>query len=307
MKRFAAIGFSVMLAGCGSGLDKVKSGVLEFNKTITVGQALDNWKSCASREWKEFKTDNGVQVVEFTCNQNIAAYAEQLRAGNPSAPNLKLLYLDIASNKTIFQFTLNKDDTFQVDNVQIVTNWADGTSFTAPAGDDMLKNAYDNKVIFDPAEAKGLNAQIIAAVFEQFKPAPKTQVITAPAVVEKAPPAQPAAIPPAVQVAKPQLDLGPSFDCSKAASYAEKSVCSDTHLGRLDGALAKNYQAMQGANIGEGALADLKKTQRAWNAEKNKCADMQCLLRAYTARIEDVCEYPVVSGVHPACISPDDV
>lgn len=307
MKKFAAICFSLMLTGCGSNIDKVKSGVLDFNKTITIGQALDNWKSCASREWKEFKTDNGVQVVEFTCNQNITAYVEKLRTVIPVSPNLKLLYLDIASNKTTIQFTLNKDDTFQVDNVQILNTWADGTSIKSPASDDMLNNAYENKVLFDPSELGGLNAQIMAAVFEQLKPSPTTQVDTAPAHVKADVHEKPAVVAPTAQAAKPQLDLGPSFDCAKAVSFAEKAVCSDTHLGRLDGALGQNYRHMRASDLGEGALVHLKKTQRAWNAAKNKCADMQCLLQAYTSRVEEVCDYPVLSGLHPGCILVEEV
>ncbi|WP_342617553.1 lysozyme inhibitor LprI family protein [Rhodoferax sp. GW822-FHT02A01] len=99
----------------------------------------------------------------------------------------------------------------------------------------------------------------------------------------------------------------PSFDCTKAVSFAEKAICSDPLLGKLDGALAENYKFMQAADIGDGAKADLKASQRKWVAERNKCVDNQCLADTYRKRIDDVCDYPVISGAHPACNAAEDI
>lgn len=99
----------------------------------------------------------------------------------------------------------------------------------------------------------------------------------------------------------------PSFDCAKASTYSEKMVCEDTLLGKLDGALSESYQYMRRADIGEGAMGDLKKTQKAWLIERNKCTDKQCLIASYQKRIDAICEYPVISGIHPMCNSAEDV
>jgi hypothetical protein len=41
-----------------------------------------------------------------------------------------------------------------------------------------------------------------------------------------------------------QATWKPSFDCTKASTYSEKTICSDPLLGRLDGALSENYRHM---------------------------------------------------------------
>lgn len=105
----------------------------------------------------------------------------------------------------------------------------------------------------------------------------------------------------------PQLGHATSFDCAKAASFVEKAICSSVTLSKLDDALSENYQSMRTANIGDGASKDLQATQKKWLAERNRCTDEKCVARAYRRRIDEICEYPVLSGVHPGCISADDV
>lgn len=107
--------------------------------------------------------------------------------------------------------------------------------------------------------------------------------------------------------ASPQPTWTPSFDCAKASTFSEKAVCTDSLLGKLDGALAENYKYMLASDIGDGARNDLKTTQKQWLGERNKCADNQCLANAYRKRIDEVCEYPVISGVHPVCTSSDEI
>lgn len=102
-------------------------------------------------------------------------------------------------------------------------------------------------------------------------------------------------------------NLKPSFDCAKAATAVEKMICSDALIGKLDGALASNYKTMIAADIGADAIEALKSTQKEWMASRNNCADNQCLINAYKARIDEVCEYPVLSGMHPECLMSDDV
>lgn len=105
----------------------------------------------------------------------------------------------------------------------------------------------------------------------------------------------------------PQASWSPSFDCAKASTFSEKAICTDTLLGKLDGALAENYKYMLASDIGDGARSDLKATQKKWLAERNKCTDNQCLASAYRKRIDEVCEYPVISGVHPVCTNSDEI
>ncbi len=98
-----------------------------------------------------------------------------------------------------------------------------------------------------------------------------------------------------------------SFDCTKASTFVEKAICSDPKLSRQDEVLGENYKYMSASNIGDGARKDLKATQRTWIMERNKCTDNECITNAYRKRIDEICDYPVVSGVHPTCVSAEEV
>ncbi|MDP1770900.1 MAG: hypothetical protein Q8L15_01345 [Methylobacter sp.] len=104
-----------------------------------------------------------------------------------------------------------------------------------------------------------------------------------------------------------QVTWTPSFDCKKASTFSEKTICSDPLLGKLDGALSENYKYMLGSDIGDGARSELKSTQKTWLSDRNKCKDSQCLIDSYKKRIDEVCEYPVISGIHPECTSSSDI
>lgn len=97
-----------------------------------------------------------------------------------------------------------------------------------------------------------------------------------------------------------------SFDCTKASTTVEKMICTDQLLGRLDDALAHNYKGMLTSNFG-GSKADLRKEQLKWLGDRNKCKDSACLVNAYRKRVDETCDYGVVSGVHPECTLSEDV
>lgn len=74
-----------------------------------------------------------------------------------------------------------------------------------------------------------------------------------------------------------------SFDCTKAASAIEKSICSDDQISGLDSQLMLSYKKSMSAAVNAEAL---KLEQRAWLANvRNKCQDAACLKFAYADRI----------------------
>jgi uncharacterized protein YecT (DUF1311 family) len=97
-----------------------------------------------------------------------------------------------------------------------------------------------------------------------------------------------------------------SFDSTKASTFVEKTICSDPLLGKLDDALSKNYKQMIVTDFG-GSVIDLRNEQRQWVSSRNKCATRECLLVAYKKRIDETCDYGVVSGVHPDCVHAEDL
>lgn len=97
-----------------------------------------------------------------------------------------------------------------------------------------------------------------------------------------------------------------SFDCAKASTLIEKAICSDPTLGKLDEALANNYNGMLSADLGRPAKS-IRNEQREWISKRNKCMTRDCLVSAYRERIDETCDYGVVSGVHPECVRAEDV
>lgn len=97
-----------------------------------------------------------------------------------------------------------------------------------------------------------------------------------------------------------------SFDCAKASSFSEKAVCTDALLGRLDDALAENFQSMLASDLG-GSKSGLRAEQKKWLVERERCTTVKCLIDMYRKRVDATCEYGVVSGVHPVCTMSEDI
>lgn len=81
---------------------------------------------------------------------------------------------------------------------------------------------------------------------------------------------------------------GPSFDCSKAASWVERQVCADGLLAGLDRDLAAAYGRAREAADAPGRET-LRGEQRAWAADRGACerrdAPAACLEAAYRERL----------------------
>lgn len=106
----------------------------------------------------------------------------------------------------------------------------------------------------------------------------------------------------AVEPASPKVEIAkPSFDCGRATTLVENTICGDGELASLDDLLARSYSRMMASDIGDGARAALKADQRAWLGRRNQCSSKPCLVDIYQSRINEVCDTPVISGVHPDC------
>lgn len=156
IKYLAAIAFLVAtLQGCGSPSDTelVKNGIMQFNKTLTVGEAFDRWSECQSRKWEEFKSDNGQRVVQFTCSaKNVTAFMN--KAKSILTNESKYDHFNLTEVVETFQWTINKDDTFQLQHVGTTWKWADGKTKEVDGNAQMLKSVYSNENTFDMSAFK---------------------------------------------------------------------------------------------------------------------------------------------------------
>jgi uncharacterized protein YecT (DUF1311 family) len=80
----------------------------------------------------------------------------------------------------------------------------------------------------------------------------------------------------------------PSFNCANASIQAERLVCSDSELARLDVDLADAYSNARSQLVDKGAL---QKAQNKWRKNvRDRCSDIACLKKAYTERIAQLPE-----------------
>lgn len=80
-----------------------------------------------------------------------------------------------------------------------------------------------------------------------------------------------------------------SFDCAKATSNVEKTICADKSLSSLDEQLAEQYQNTLGNQTADEA-ASTRKAQRNWLTERNACdtqaaTEHDCLKQSMTRRL----------------------
>lgn len=65
----ALISSLTFLSACTNNVDGVKNGLLHnYSKSVTVGDAFDNYKFCSDPKWEEFETEQNEQIVRFTCS-----------------------------------------------------------------------------------------------------------------------------------------------------------------------------------------------------------------------------------------------
>lgn len=81
----------------------------------------------------------------------------------------------------------------------------------------------------------------------------------------------------------PSNSIAASFDCSKATTKAEKMVCANPELSRLDESLSRAYRVVQ-KRYGKAAALD----QREWLLLRDECSTKSCLKSLYEDRIKVV-------------------
>lgn len=79
---------------------------------------------------------------------------------------------------------------------------------------------------------------------------------------------------------------GASYDCTKAVTLIEQSICSNRQLSALDDALAVAYKKALNISL---YSRSIEKNQRNWlQLIRNTCQTKTCLNSAYTSRIAEL-------------------
>jgi len=78
----------------------------------------------------------------------------------------------------------------------------------------------------------------------------------------------------------------PSFDCRKAASVSERTICANATLSGLDFQLGRTWERVLAAFIDSAQRTQMKQDQRTWIALREKCGgDGDCIGKLYRDRL----------------------
>lgn len=78
----------------------------------------------------------------------------------------------------------------------------------------------------------------------------------------------------------------PSFDCRKAASVSEKTICANAELSRLDFQLGRVWKTLLDAFSDSAQKPQMKADQKAWMARRESCGDdAGCMGKLYQERL----------------------
>ena len=72
----------IILNGCGSNIDTVKKSTLKIDETITVGDAIDNYKMCSAVSWRELQANSRSvlryqTIIQRTSRKKISTLASK--------------------------------------------------------------------------------------------------------------------------------------------------------------------------------------------------------------------------------------
>ncbi len=131
----------------------------------------------------------------------------------------------------------------------------------------------------DDAPAVAATGEAANKAVEPGEPSRKDTAKQA-AATPKPKPARVAAAP--APVPAPQAANGPSFDCGKARSDAERLICADGDLAAQDAAVARLLGQARAAVADRDGFRD--RVRQQWGYRDSACHDRQCLTRWYAAQ-----------------------
>ncbi len=178
-----SVGTTVMLSGCGGDIATVKDGYLNSYKSTTIGNAFNNYKVYDKTQWSDFKTDNGEKVVEFIGKMKpealtgICTLLDGIEQDDikESKKQCISIFSDIKSAEHIVQFTINHDNTFEINSIEFKYVWSNGKiSKNSLELKDFLADLYNNKYVFEdfsnsPSDQRWQIVTILTKSFSMLK------------------------------------------------------------------------------------------------------------------------------------------
>ncbi len=239
----------------------VKNGTLEFDKSITVGQAIDKYRYFTKTDWESMKEENGRRIVQTTAQIDITKYPE---VNKIKIPDLKSAFFK-------FQFVINQDKTFQI-------GWC-GFGAEMNAGKKIEPDKTVN-LLQCMNTLREIYANEVGEVPVAVSPAKTIETN------QNTSQAANGASPDKSSTSATSPTISPSFDCEKATTTTEKLICSNNDLAQADVQLAQTYKASLSIASDKTAM---KREQAAWlKNQRDVCKDAKTMLQVYQVRISQL-------------------
>lgn len=121
----------------------VKAGILDFDKSLTIGQAFDSYQYFKSTKWEDLKTDNGRKGCLVKCEIDTNMHPTINVSRNPDLKSVEMQY----------QFFVNQDKSIQVNWCGIAVEKTDGSRIEPEKNVNLvscmtsLKSIYNNQPV----------------------------------------------------------------------------------------------------------------------------------------------------------------
>jgi hypothetical protein len=146
MKKIAVsflCAFIVMICGCDKimtdNVSIVKNGILDVDKSLTIGKAFENYKYFKKTEWKSLTTENGKRLVNVNAQIDLTKHP-MFNQENP--PTLK-------TSELRFQFGINQDKTIQFKWCGVAAEKTNGEKIEPQEVANLLQCTNTLKAIYD--------------------------------------------------------------------------------------------------------------------------------------------------------------
>jgi hypothetical protein len=145
----ALIILSIYACGFGGDISTVKNGYINFDKSITVGQAFEGYKYFGKKEWTTLKDEQGRRYVNFKTQMNQNYVNEINDRIKYRCKIVSCKYPPVAALEWIIQFTVNHDGTFFISGSKCSWNYTSGQSGSDRLRDNDFILIYKNKFVPD--------------------------------------------------------------------------------------------------------------------------------------------------------------
>lgn len=140
---------------------------MNMDRSLSIGNAFDGWQYCDNTSWEQYKTNNGRQMVRYSCSKN--SYIDFIDSMDISEEYKSFLQLKDITFEAKWAIGID-DKSFNFDSAEIVYSWKNGESHRASLKVEDLSVIYQNKrLAIHDGSAKTFFSTLALNYYEKYK------------------------------------------------------------------------------------------------------------------------------------------